>query len=87
MSSLMANSSLCSDSVTQPTLSSTSIDDNAPATNSAKPTYAQMLSAKDISKAVEAAVAKSLVSHQKLEQQKAAVVMYGMYEYGNDWTT
>jgi hypothetical protein len=34
---------------------------------------------------VEAAVAKSLVSHQKLEQQKTAVVMYGMYEYDNDW--
>jgi hypothetical protein len=85
MSSLMASSSLCSCSVTQPTSNPTSTGDTAPATNSAKPTYAQMLSAKDISKAVEAAVAKSLVSHQMLEQQKAAVVMYGMYEYGNDW--
>jgi hypothetical protein len=81
MSSLMASSNLCSGSVTQPTSNSTSTDDTAPTTNSTKPTYAQMLSAKDISKALEAAVAKSLVSYQKLEQQKAAVVMYGMYEY------
>jgi pyruvate carboxylase len=83
MSTFMASNSLYSGSVTQPASNSSSADDTALATSSAKPTCVQILSAKDISKAMEAAVAKSLVSHQKLEQQKAAAVMYGMYEYGN----
>jgi hypothetical protein len=46
-----------------------------------KPTYAQVLSSNDIAIAVETAKTKS----RKLEQQSICVVMYGMYEYDNDW--
>lgn len=46
-----------------------------------KPTYAQVLSSQDIAIAVETAITKS----RKKEQQSTCVVMYGMYEYDNDW--
>ena len=69
----------------QPAMTSVSSVDTATALNSTKPavcTYVQVLSSKDISIAVEAAMSRSLASHQK---QSVAVVMYGMCEYGNDW--
>jgi hypothetical protein len=64
---------------TRDSICSTQSDSGATAL---KPTYAQVLSSNDIAIAVETAIKKS----RKQEQQSTCVVMYGMYEYDNDWS-